>query len=110
MIGIYSALIVFLISLIVSAVVIFVATKMFGEQEGFGTAILTALIGAIIYACAHYFLGGGIIASVIGGVAWLIALGSLYKIGWVKSLLVAIVIWVFAAVVSYVLPTVTGPL
>jgi hypothetical protein len=106
----YSLFISFLIGMIVSSVVIFIATKLFGEQEGFGTAILAAFIGAVIYAVAYFFLGSGIIAGVIGGVAWLIALGSLYKMGWLKSLLVAVVIWVIAAVVSYVLPTMVGPL
>lgn len=100
----------FLISLVISGVIIYLATKLFGEKEGFGTAILAAFIGAIIYAIAAYFLGVGWIAALIGGIAWLIALGSLYSIGWLKSLAIAVVIWIFATIVSLVLPTVTGPL
>ncbi|MDD5086755.1 MAG: hypothetical protein PHV16_03290 [Candidatus Nanoarchaeia archaeon] len=103
------ALIGFLISLIISAIIIYLAAKLFGEKEGFGTAILAAFIGAIIFAIVSYFLGGWI-ASVIGGIAWLIALGSLYKMGWLKAFVVAVVIWIFAAIVSWVLPTIAGPL
>ncbi len=100
----------FLISLVISAIVIYLATKLFGETEGFGTAIFAALAGAIIFAIVSYFIGAGWVAALVGGIAWLIALGSLYKIGWIKSLLVAVIIWVIATIVSMVLPTVWGPL
>jgi hypothetical protein len=108
-----ATIIVFLISLVISAIIIYVVTKIFGEkEEGFGTALLAAFIGAIIYAAAYYFLRPelGWIASVIGGIAWLIALGFLYSIGWLKALGVAIIVWIIAAIVSFVLPTVIGPL
>jgi hypothetical protein len=100
----------FLISLFISAIVIYLAAKLLREREGFGTAILAALAGAIIFALASYFIGIGWVAALIGGVAWLIALGGLYDIGWLKSLAIAVVIWIFATIVSLVLPTIMGPL
>jgi hypothetical protein len=100
----------FLISLVISAVIIYIAAKLFGEKEGFGTAILAALVGAIIFAVVSYFIGIGWVAALIGGIAWLIALGSIYKIGWLKSFIIAVVIWIFATIVSLVLPTIAGPL
>ena len=63
-----ATLIVFLISLVISAIIIYFVTKIFGEkEEGFGTAILAAFIGAIIYAVAYYFLSSelGWLASLI---------------------------------------------
>lgn len=107
---IVGVLIGFLISLVISGLIIYLATKLFGEKEGFGTAILAAFIGAIIFALAAYFIGTWWLIALIGGIAWLIALGSLYQIGWVKAALVALVIWVFTSIVSLVLPTVAGPL
>ncbi len=100
----------FLISLIISAFIIYVAAKLFGEKEGFGTAILAALSGAIIFGLASYFIGIGWIAALVGGIAWLIALGSLYNIGWLKSFAIAVVIWIFAMIVNLILPTIAGPL
>ena len=97
-------LIGFFISLVISAIIIFLVAKLLGETEGFGTAMLAALIGTVIFGLASYLLGVGWIASVIGGIAWLIALGSLYNIGWLKSLAVAALIWFFSAVVSFLLP------
>ncbi len=107
-----STIILFFVSLIISAIIIYVVTKIFGEKEGFGSALLAAFIGAIIYAGVYYFLKPdlGWLASVIGGIAWLLALRALYSIGWLKALIIAIIVWILAAVVSFVLPTVTGPL
>jgi len=107
-----ATLIVFLISLVISAIIIYFVTKIFGEKEGFGTAILAAFIGAIICAAAYYFLKPelGWLASLIGGIAWLIALGFLYSIGWLKALGIAIIVWIIAAVVGIFLPTMIGPL
>lgn len=105
----------FLISLAISTIVIYVATKLFGEKKGLDTAVTAAVCGAVIWAIASYFTSQGWIALLIGGIAWIIALGSLYKIGWIKSFLVTVVIWVivvwvFAFTVSIMLPTIAGPL
>lgn len=110
-----TTVIVFFISLVISAIIIYIVTKIFGEKEGFGTALLASFAGAIIYAAAYYFLRPsfadlGWLSSVIGGIAWLVALRFLYSIGWLRALGLAIIIWVIAAVVSFFLPTVIGPL
>jgi hypothetical protein len=107
-----ATVIVFFISLVISAIIIYVVTKIFGEKEGFGTALLAAFIGAIIYAAAYYFLKPelGWLASLLGGIAWLIALGFLYGIGWLKALGIALIVWIIAAIVGIFLPTMIGPL
>ena len=109
-----ATVILFLISLVISAIIIYFVTKIFGENKGFSTALLTAFIGAIIYAVTYYLLSPelGWLASLIGGIAWLIALGVLYSIGWLKALGLAIIIWIISAIVGYLLPTLsaTGPL
>lgn len=103
-------LLFFLVGLIVSTIIIYVITKLFGEREGVGTAILAALIGAAIYALAYYFLGEGLLAALIAGFVWLLALGGLYNMGWWKALGVAVIVWVVAFIVGLILPTVVGPL
>jgi hypothetical protein len=105
-----AAAIFFLVSLIVSAVIIYAVTKLFGEREGMETALPAALVGAIIYALSYYFLGHGLFAALISGFVWLLALGSLYNMTWLRALGVAIIVWVAAALVGIVLPTVVGPL
>jgi hypothetical protein len=108
--GILITAILFAIALIISTVIIYVVTKLLGETEDLKTALIAALIGTVIYAVAYFLVGQGLIAAIIGGIAWLIALQHLYKIGWLKSLAIAVIIWIVTAIVGWFLPTLTGPL
>jgi len=94
----------------VSTIIIYVITKVFDEKEGIGTAILAALAGAVIYALAYYLLGHGVLAALVAGFVWLLALKGLYSMGWWKALGVAIVVWIVAFLVGFILPTAIGPL
>ena len=105
-----STIIYFLIALAISAIIIYVITKLFGEEEGIGTALLAALTGAIVYALAYFFLGDGLIAALLGGLVWTIALAGLYNMGWLKSIATAAFVWIIAIFVGIILPTVGGPL
>ena len=105
-----ATLIYFLIALVISAIIIFAITSLFGEKEGFGTALMAALAGAIVYALAYFFLGNGLLAAVLGGLVWTLALGSLYSMSWLKAIATAFVVWIVAILVGLFLPTVGGPL
>jgi uncharacterized membrane protein len=102
--------IIFLIGLLVSGIIIYIVTKLFGESKGIVSAIVTALIGTIVYTVAYYLIETGWIAAIAAGIVWLIALGSFYKMGFLKSLVIAFVIWIFATIIGVLLPTVSGPL
>ncbi|HET7344397.1 MAG TPA: hypothetical protein VFJ05_00815 [Nitrososphaeraceae archaeon] len=102
--------IIFIIGLVISTIIIFIVTKLFGERESIKTAFITAVIGAVIYTVVYYLLGNGLLAAILGGIVWLISLRSLYKMGWLKSLVVAVIIWFIASIVGVLLPTVSGPL
>lgn len=104
------AILGFVIALIVSTLVIWIVTKLTGEKEGIGTAFVAAIIGTIIYTGAYWLLGNGLLAAVIGGIVWLLALKALYKIGWIKALVIAVIIWIITAIVGIILPTFSGPL
>jgi len=104
-----STAVYFIARLIVSTIIIFVVTKLFHEREGIGTAFLAAVVGTIIYTVVDYFLGG-VLAAVVGGFVWLLALRHLYTIGWLKAILIAVVVWIVAALVGLLLPTAVGPL
>ncbi len=105
-----ATLIGFVVSLVVSTIIIYIVTRFLGDKEGVGTAVIAAVTGSVIYALSYFFLGGGLLATLAGGIFWLLALGTLYNMGWTKALLTAIVVWIFASVTSIVLPTLTGPL
>jgi hypothetical protein len=100
----------FVIGLVISTVVIYIVTKLFGEKDGIGRAFLTAIIGSIAYSVVYFLLGNGWLAAIVGGIVWLIALRALYDIGWLKALAIAVIIWIAATVVGLLLPTAPGPL
>jgi hypothetical protein len=100
-----SAIITFIIALIVSTIIIWAVTKLTGETEGIGTALVAAIIGTVIYAVVFWLLGNGLLATIIAGIGWLLALKALYDIGWLKAILIAILIWIITVIVSLFLPT-----
>ena len=106
----FLTIIAFIIGLIISTIIIFIVTKLFGAGEGIKIAFLTAVIGTMIFSIVYYLLENGLLAAIVGGVVWLFALKQLYEIGWFKSLLIAIIIWIVASIVGVLLPTASGPL
>jgi hypothetical protein len=49
-------------------------------------------------------------AAVVGAIIWLIALRALYNIGWLKAFIIAVIVWIAATIIGFLLPTVPGPL
>ena len=80
-----------------------------GEKEGFKTALLAALLGCIMFGIVTYVFGYGFIAAAIGGIIWLISLKWLYSTGWLKAILIAVVIWIVVSIVGIFLPTFPNP-
>jgi uncharacterized membrane protein YvlD (DUF360 family) len=91
-------------------VIIYLIAKVLGEKEGIATAFLAAIIGTVIYTLIYYVLGQGLIAAFIAGIVWLLALQKLYTIGWLKSLVIAIIVWIVTSIVGWFLPALTGPM
>jgi hypothetical protein len=109
MVSYVTSILAFIIALVISTIIISVVTKIFGEKEGIGTAVLAALIGTAIYTVGYHLLGQGWIAAFIAGIVWLLVLQFLYKIGWLKSFVIAFLIWIAATIAGWFLPTLTGP-
>jgi len=106
---IVGTLVYFLVGWIVSTLIIYVVTRLFGESEGVGTAILAALVGTVVYALVFAFLGGGFLPGLIAGIVWLLALMWFYEMTFLKALGTAVVVWIVAIVVGWFLPTLGGP-
>jgi hypothetical protein len=102
--------IIFVVGLAISTVIIYITTKLFRQKEGIGRAFAAAIIGAIVYSLVYFIFGNGLIAAVVGGIIWLIALRALYEIGWLRALVIAVIVWIAATIVGLLLPTLPGPL
>ncbi len=104
-----SNIIIFIIGIIVSTAIIYIITKLFGERGDIKTAFIAAIIGTIVFTVVYALLGRGLVPGALGAIAWLLALKSLYKMDWIKAIVVAVIIWVVASLVGSIIPTGVGP-
>jgi len=104
--------VIFVIALVISTIVIFIVTKLFRGRTNLGKAFITAVIGAVVWVVVYYVFGHGLLALVVGGIAWLLALKGLYGLGWTRAAIIAVIIWIvsYFVTVALGLPTVSGPL
>ena len=104
--------VIFVIGLIISTIIIFIVTKLFKGRTNIGKAFITALIGTLVWVVTYYLFGHGLLATVLGGIAWLFALRVIHGLSWTRSAIVAVIIWIvfYLVTVGLGLPTATGPL
>ena len=81
MAAVYSAssVLIFVIGLVVSTIVIYFVSRFVGTKRGLKVAFFTAIIGSLIYATVYFLVGNGLLAAVLGGIAWLLALKGLVQ-------------------------------
>jgi len=99
----FGTLLEFLISWIVSAVIIYIALKIFpGKQqrENITGALIAALIGEIIFAFFNLIRipFGNLLAIIV----WLYALRKLFGVGWLGAVVIAILIYILSLIVSLI--------
>lgn len=99
-----------MIGILVSTIVIYFITRLFGEKEGIKHAIVAAISGSLIYTIFYYFIGNNIIGSLLSAIVWILVLKKIYKMGWIKVLIIAAIIWVLTNILSLIIPTSPGPL
>jgi len=90
--------------------VIYLVTSITRHRRSIKLALFTAIIGSIVYGIVYLWLGNGFLSAVLGGIAWLLALKAIYRMGWLKALIIAASIWIITSIIGVLLPTATGPL
>jgi hypothetical protein len=94
------SLIVFIVSLLIGALGIYIGARVITNYDDYTYAIVTALIGAIAWAIVGWIpLLGGILALIL----YLAVINWRYPGGWVDAALIALIAWVAVLVVVYVL-------
>lgn len=96
--------IVFAVSLLIGALGIYLGAKVIVGAEDYTYAIVTALIGAIIWGVVGFFLGWiPLLGPLLALVAYLAVINARYPGGWVQAAAITIVAWVSVLVVLYAL-------
>ena len=104
------SIVLFVIGLVISTIIIYIITKLFGEKEGIKHAFATALIGSAVYSIVYLIFDHGFLAAVSGGIVWLLSLKALYGFGWIRAFIIALIIWIISGIVGLIVPTGPGPL
>jgi len=105
-----ASIILFLAGLVISTAVIYIVTLFASEKRSIKLALVAAIIGSIVYGIVFVLFGNGILAGAIGGLAWWLALKTIYRMRWLKALIVAVAIWIITAIIGTLVPTAIGPL
>jgi hypothetical protein len=89
-------LVVFAVSLLVGGVAIHAAATQVGAAGEYGDAVLTALLGAIVWSLVD---GVPFVGGLLALVAWVAVLKWRYPVGWLRASLVGVGAWAVATVV-----------
>ncbi|MXV61086.1 hypothetical protein GS429_03230 [Natronorubrum sp. JWXQ-INN-674] len=98
------SLVVFAVSLLIGAIGIYAGARVIVDAEDYTYAVVTALIGAIVWGIVGFFFGWiPLLGPLLVFIAYLAVINSRYPGGWVDAAAITIVAWLSVLVVLYVL-------
>lgn len=98
------SLIVFVVSLLIGALGIYLGAKVIVDVEDYTYAIVTALIGAIIWGVVGFFLGWiPLLGPALVLLSYLAVVNWRYPGGWIQAAAITLLAWISVLVVLYVL-------
>lgn len=97
-------IVVFAVGLIIGGSGIYVGARMTVGDSDYGKALLTALIGAVIWAVVGFFFGFiPLLGPLLTFIAWLAVIKSQYEGGWINALIIATIACISVLVILYLL-------
>ncbi|MFC7155019.1 hypothetical protein ACFQPA_06065 [Halomarina halobia] len=108
--GLTSSIVAFVISLLIGAIGIHIgATLIIDRDVGFGRAVFTALVGALVWALVSFFLGWiPLLGPLLAVIAWIGVINWQYPGGWFAAAAVGVIAVIASAVVLWLLGTFLG--
>lgn len=98
------SIVVFAVSLLIGALGIYAGARVVTDVDDYVYAIVTALIGAVVWAVVGFFFGWiPFLGALLTLVAYLAVINYRYPGGWVNAIVIALVAWIASIVVLYVL-------
>ncbi len=98
------SVVVFIVSLLIGAFGIFVGAKVVVDTEDYTYALITALIGALVWAIVGFFFGWiPLLGPLLVFVAYLAVINARYPGGWIEAIVITVIAWLSVLVVLYVL-------
>lgn len=98
------SIIVFVISLLVGALGIYIGARIITRTNDYTYAIVTALIASIIWIIASILFGWiPLLGPLLALLAYIAVINYRYPGGWVNAILIALIAWVASLAVLYIL-------
>lgn len=98
------SIIVFVVSLLVGALGIYLGARIITDYEDYTYAIVTALLGAIIWAVVGFLFGWiPLLGPILVLIAYVAVINYRYPGGWGNAILISLIAWLAALAVLYVL-------
>ncbi len=98
------SLVVLAVSVLIGALGIYVGARVIADHDDYSYAIVTAVIGAVVWAVVAFFFGWvPLLGPVLALFAYVLVINSRYPGGWVNAVGISLVAWVAALAVLYVL-------
>lgn len=99
-------LIVFVVSALIGGLGIYAGARVIVGHSDYGHAVITALIGALVWAIVGRLVSGidvPLVAPILTLLAYLAVVKWRYRSGWLEAGGIALVAWIAALVVLYLL-------
>lgn len=98
------SLVVFVVSLLIGALGIYVGASLIADVEDYTYAIITALLGAIVWGVVGFFLGWiPLLGPLLVFIAYLAVINARYPGGWTQAVGITLVAWLSVLIVLYIL-------
>jgi len=98
------SIVVFVVSLLVGALGIYVGARVMTGYDDYTYAIVTALLGAIIWSVVGFLVGWiPLLGPILTLLAYLALINYRYPGGWGRAALISLVAWIATFAVLYVL-------
>ncbi len=103
------ALVAFVVALLVGGLAIYISARLVVDEDDYGHAVVTALLGAVGWALTSWI---PLIGPVVALVVWVWVINWRYPGGWTTAAIIGVVAWLAAlvilAVVNAVFPLGVG--
>lgn len=90
----------FMVALLVGGLAIYFAGWLLTDTTEYARAVITALIGAIVWALTSWI---PLIGPIIALIAWIWVIKWRYPGGWVRAIAMGLIAWLSALVILYIL-------
>ena len=102
--GIVESLIVFVVSLLIGALGIYIGARVITGRDDYSYAVVTALIASIIWVIVAFFVGWiPLLGPLLALLAYVAIINMRYPGDWLNAIGIALVAWLSSIVVLYAL-------